>query len=82
MRQACADVFNGWVDGAAERLVGCGLSRKRSRALALSMIASLEGAFVLSRALRSTEPIEVAGAAVSAEVREAMAKQRKRRRAQ
>jgi AcrR family transcriptional regulator len=82
MRQACADVFNGWVEGAAERLVGCGLSRKRSRALALSMIASLEGAFVLSRALRSTEPIEVAGAAVTAEVREAMAKQRKRRRAQ
>jgi AcrR family transcriptional regulator len=80
MRQACADVFNGWVDGATERLAGCGLSRKRSRALAFSMISSLEGAFVLSRALRSTEPIEVAGAAVTAEVREAMAKQRRRRR--
>jgi hypothetical protein len=80
MRQACADVFNGWVDGATERLVGCGLSRKRSRALAFSMIASLEGAFVLSRALRSTEPIEVAGATVTAEVREAMAKQRQRQR--
>src|ERR1700704_6709138 len=46
MRQACADVFNGWVDGATQRLVECGLSRKRSRALAISMIASLEGAFV------------------------------------
>jgi AcrR family transcriptional regulator len=81
MRQACAEVFNGWVDGATDRLSECGLSRKRSRALAFSMIASLEGAFVLSRALRSTEPIEVAGAAVTAEVREAMAKQRRRRAA-
>jgi AcrR family transcriptional regulator len=81
MRRACADVFNGWVDSATERLVQCGLPRKRSRGLAISMIASLEGAFVLSRALRSTEPIEVAGAAATAEVREAMAKQRNRRRA-
>jgi AcrR family transcriptional regulator len=80
MRQACADVFNGWFDSATERLVECGLSRKRSRALAISMIASLEGAFVLSRALRSTEPIEVAGATVTAEVRQAMAKRRRRRR--
>jgi AcrR family transcriptional regulator len=79
MRQACADVFDGWVDGAAARLGECGLSRKRSRALAFELIAALEGAFVLSRALRSTEPIEVAGAAVTASVREALAKQRKRR---
>jgi AcrR family transcriptional regulator len=81
MRQACADVFNGWVDSATERLVQCGLTRKRSRALAFEMIASLEGAFVLARALRSTEPVEVAGAAATASVREAIAKQRERRRA-
>jgi hypothetical protein len=29
------------------------------------MIAALEGAFVLSRALRSTEPLEAAGEAVA-----------------
>jgi AcrR family transcriptional regulator len=80
MRKACADVFDGWVDGATERLVECGLPRKRSRALAFSMIAALEGAFVLARALRSTEPIEVAGAAVTREVREAVAAARTRRR--
>ncbi len=79
MRQACADVFDGWLDGATERLVECGLPRKRSRALAFELIAALEGAFVLARALRSTEPIEVAGAAVTASVREAMAKTRKPR---
>jgi AcrR family transcriptional regulator len=81
MREACADVFNGWVDGATQRLVECGLTRKRSRALAFSMIASLEGAFVLARALRSTEPIEVAGEAAAAEVRAAVTQRRERRRA-
>jgi AcrR family transcriptional regulator len=79
MRQACADVFDGRLDGATERLVECGLPRKRSRALAFELIAALEGAFVLARALRSTEPIEIAGAAVTASVREAVAKRRARR---
>lgn len=81
MRRACADVFDGWLDGATERLIECGLPRKRSRALAFELIAALEGAFVLARALRSTEPIEVAGAAVTASVREAMGKRRTRRAA-
>jgi AcrR family transcriptional regulator len=80
MRQACADVFNGWVDSATERLVESGLTRKRSRTLAFSMLASLEGAFVLGRALRSTEPVEVAGATAATAVREAMASRRSRRR--
>ena len=75
MRQACADVFDSWIDGATERLVECGLPRKRSRALAISMLASLEGAFVLARALRSTEPLEVAGAPA---LRDAMAVPRRR----
>jgi AcrR family transcriptional regulator len=74
MRQACADVFDGWVDGASARLIESGLPRKRARALAFSIIAALEGAFVLARALRSTEPIEAAGAAASRELREAIAK--------
>src|SRR3984893_4113173 len=81
MRQACAEVFNSWVDGAAERLVESGLPRRRSRALAISMLASLEGAFVLARALRSTEPLEVAGAAAAASVREGLTTQQARRRA-
>jgi AcrR family transcriptional regulator len=82
LRKACADVFESWVDGATARLVEAGLTRKRSRELAFSLIAALEGAFVLSRALRSTEPIDVAGASMTAEMREAVAAQRKRRRAQ
>src|SRR5438105_2777116 len=61
MREACADVFNSWVDAATQRLQDAGLTRPCARALAFSMLASLEGAFVLARALRSTEPLEIAG---------------------
>jgi AcrR family transcriptional regulator len=81
MRLACADVFDSWIDAASDRFSEAGLPRKRSRALAISMLASLEGAFVLARALRSSEPVEVAGAAATAAVREALATQRSRRSA-
>ena len=37
------------------------------------MLSALEGAFIFSRALRSTEPMHVAGAASAAAVREALA---------
>jgi AcrR family transcriptional regulator len=80
MREACSEVFDGWIDDAAARLGESGLTPARSRALAISMLASLEGAFVLGRALRSTEPLEVAGAAATAAVREALHEQRARRR--
>lgn len=72
MRQACADVFDGWIDAASERLLAGGIAPARARELAISMLASLEGAFVLARALRSTEPVEVAGAAAAASVRAAL----------
>jgi AcrR family transcriptional regulator len=81
MRQACADVFNSWVDAATQRLVESGLPRKRSRSLAVLLLALLEGAFVLARAQRSTEPLDIAGAAATAVVRQAVADQRPRRRA-
>ncbi len=65
LREACADVFNLWVEGGVARFVEAGIPANRSRALVIQMISALEGAFVLSRALRSTEPLEVAGEAVA-----------------
>jgi len=73
MREACADVFESWIDVTSERLREVGLPRRRARSLSLSMLMSLEGAFVLARALRSTEPVEVAGAAATAAIRDALA---------
>ncbi|MFL5825780.1 MAG: TetR/AcrR family transcriptional regulator [Thermoleophilaceae bacterium] len=61
LREATADVFNSWIDAATARLEAEGASARDARAAAISIIASLEGAFVLSRALKSTEPMRVAG---------------------
>jgi AcrR family transcriptional regulator len=54
LRQATAEVFTAWTEALTERLDG-----DRDRALAI--LCALEGAFVLSRALRSTEPMYAAG---------------------
>jgi AcrR family transcriptional regulator len=81
LRRACAEVFDSWIDGATARLREGGIPRKRARELALSMLASLEGAFVLARALRSTEPLQAAGAAAVDAVRQTLAAQRSRTRA-
>src|SRR4051812_30594634 len=57
MRAACADVFESWIERSSDRPAGAGLSRARSGKLAVSMLCSPEGAFVLARAMRSTEPL-------------------------
>ena len=72
LRKACADVFEGWIAGGTERFVAEGIPRKRSRELVIQMIAALEGAFVLCRALRSTEPLELAGAMVATSIQTAI----------
>jgi len=69
LRRATANVFDSWITGITARLEGAGATRTGARELAIFAIAALEGAFVLSRALRSTEPLDVAGAAVIGRVR-------------
>jgi AcrR family transcriptional regulator len=71
LRLATAEVFESWIAGAAERGVAAGFSAEKSRELAILIIAALEGAFVLCRAMRTTEALAVAGAAATAAVREA-----------
>lgn len=73
LREACADVFEGWIEAGAERFADAGASPDDARALAIGMIAALEGAFVLARAQRSTEPLNVAGELVAARVAAALA---------
>src|SRR3954451_8366007 len=64
MREACAEVFDAWIDGATLRFGQGGIGDDRARELALVFLSALEGAFVLARALHSTEPLRAAGAAV------------------
>jgi AcrR family transcriptional regulator len=72
LRQATAAVFESWIAAGTERGVAAGLTEGQARELTIFMIAALEGAFVLSRAMRSTEPVEIAGAAATAAVEQAL----------
>lgn len=68
MREACAEVFESWIAGLSAYFAAAGIAQARARELATAMIAALEGAFVLARAMRSTEPLDVAGETVAAAV--------------
>ena len=72
MRVACAEVFDAWIEAGTWRFQLAGIERARARELVIQMIAGLEGAFVLARALRSTEPVEAAGASAAAAIGAAM----------
>ena len=54
------------------RFRAAGVAPPRSRELAISLIALLEGAFVLGRAMRSAEPVLAAGRSAVAEVERAL----------
>jgi len=70
LRIATAEVFDSWIGGASAYFEHAGIPPARARALAFSMLSLLEGAFVFSRAMRSTEPLAAAGACAVAAVRE------------
>ncbi len=61
MRNACAEVFESWISLGSRRFVDAGLEPERAREVTIAMLAALEGAFVLARALRDTEPLSVGG---------------------
>jgi AcrR family transcriptional regulator len=72
LRQATADVFESWIAGGAERFEAAGIAADPARELTIAMLAALEGAFVLCRAMRTTEPLRIAGATMAAAVRDAL----------
>jgi AcrR family transcriptional regulator len=72
LRQASADVFESWIDRTADYFARTGIDEGRARELAISLLAALEGAFLLSRTWQDTRPLQIAGAAAAAQVREAL----------
>ena len=72
LRQATAEVFESWVTRAAARLADHGVPDDRAREVATLIISALEGAFILCRASRTPEALDVAGAAATAAVRSAL----------
>ncbi|VEG54307.1 transcriptional regulator [Mycolicibacterium aurum] len=61
LRHATRDIFVGWIDGGAAYFEARGLDADLARDVTLTLIGALEGAFLLARALRSTEPLLAAG---------------------
>jgi AcrR family transcriptional regulator len=74
LRIATADVFESWLAAVEEDAVEAGIAADRARPLAVSVLAILEGAFLLSRSLRSLEPMKAAADAAVALVSAALAK--------
>jgi AcrR family transcriptional regulator len=60
LRTATAQVFEAWIVAAGERLISAGIATDDARRLALSIVCLIEGAFVLSQAMKSTEPMRSA----------------------
>ncbi len=56
-KEAAADVFADWGRLLTERLVRDGIRDDVARSLGTTIVASLEGAVILARAARSTEPL-------------------------
>jgi AcrR family transcriptional regulator len=72
LRQTTADVFESWLTALAEDAVEAGVDAERARRLALGVLALLEGAFLLSRSLRSLEPMAACGEAAVGLVEDAI----------
>ena len=65
LRETSASVFRDWVDGGSAYFSARGLDTPQAREVILALIGALEGAFVLARTLRSTEPLVAAGRALA-----------------
>jgi AcrR family transcriptional regulator len=72
LRKATAEVFESWIASGTDRFAAAGIGGDTARELAIILITSLEGAFVLSRAMRRTEPLFAARTAVAAAVEAAL----------
>ena len=72
LRAATAEVFESWIEGATVRFRAAGIDDRKARELSISLIALLEGAFVLCRAARTTEALETAGRTAAAAVEAAL----------
>ena len=55
---ATAEVFRSWIEEVASLLVQGGVGPARARSIAVTTIAAMEGAVIVSRSVRSMEPFD------------------------
>jgi AcrR family transcriptional regulator len=72
LRQATAEVFESWIVAVSARFEAAGIAPEPARALTLSVLSLLEGAFIFCRAARDTAAMDAAGATAAAAVRAAL----------
>jgi AcrR family transcriptional regulator len=65
LRIATAEVFESWFVALDALLVQHGVTPTRAREVSMVVISSLEGAFVLARAARSTAPLDACADAMA-----------------
>lgn len=61
LRRATVDVLDGWNTALSSRLVAAGMSTMQAGTLADTVIAALEGGFMLARAHRSCDSLRATG---------------------
>lgn len=66
LRKVAAEVITGWIDDGTAYLTRRGLNSTDARQLIMALLAALEGGFILSRGLRSGEPLRAAGRGAAA----------------
>jgi AcrR family transcriptional regulator len=72
LRETTAEVFEAWIAAGTARFEAEGIPPSEARGLAIIVVSLLEGAFILSQSLKSTEPVHAAGATAVAAVRSAL----------
>jgi TetR/AcrR family transcriptional repressor of lmrAB and yxaGH operons len=70
IREVCAAIFGEWEDLLTERLERDGFSKKDARSFATIVLSALEGAMILCRARRTTEPLKRVAAHLADVVRQ------------
>ncbi|MFI6867456.1 TetR/AcrR family transcriptional regulator [Nocardia sp. NPDC050406] len=73
LRAVAAEVIGSWIDEGTSYFTRRGLGAAAARELILAVLSALEGAFVLSRTLRSAEPLHAAGRAMAARIEAVLA---------
>jgi len=69
LRDTTSTIFTSWLDGGTAYFCSRGLPEPTARDVTVVLIGALEGAFLLARTLRSTEPLLAAGRVLSPQYR-------------
>jgi TetR/AcrR family transcriptional regulator, lmrAB and yxaGH operons repressor len=66
LRSACATAFESWIAPLTDYLAAAGYGPTSARALATTVVSTLEGSVILSRAQRSPNPVHAAAQVLAA----------------